>query len=741
VNKRPRRSISPRLAISIGALAALLWQSPSSATEHEWAQCGGILQLPPRPVFATSSTDPETVDAAGDVVNMQNGGIMTLSGNVQLQRGTQQLTAEHLEYNKAEEVIDVHGDVRFWDEGAYGSGERAHINLSTDITDLYNSDYIFLHTHSRGEADKAVITGEDFVTINNGDYTTCNPGSNTWKLHAKKLELDFAEDVGTGRGVWLEVAGVPVFYTPYASFPLSNKRKSGFLVPNVRISNSSGYDLTVPYYFNIAPNHDATLRGRFMTERGAQVQGEYRYLTKIGSGTVAGEYLPNDKKFGAYRGAFRYQHAGRFARQWSNKIDYNWASDPDYFTDLGTNLAIASQSFLEQTGEVTYSGSGWTGLARLQNFLTLDETIAPQSRPYKRLPQLRISASERRRNHQFNPGGHGEFVSFDRNNSLTGNRVDLKPTVSFQQRDAAWFVVPKANLRFTHYDLENQAPTQSSNLIRTIPTASVDAGLFFERDWSMAKRGFLQTLEPRLFYLYVPYQDQDELPIFDTGTFDFGFSQLFSENRFTGSDRVGDANQLSLALTSRFIDRGTGEEYLRLNVGQIRYFRDREVTLPGRPVETSSASPMVVDLTATVARKWQFHTGLQWDFHENRMNKNNTGLRYQPDSSRVFNLSYSFATNNFEQADTSIAWPIARNWRFVGRFAYSLKQKTIVGAFGGVEYESCCWAFRTVIRRYLSGTVTANAFFFQLEFKGLAGLGTNAADFLERSIPGYENEF
>jgi LPS-assembly protein len=231
------------------------------------------------------------------------------------------------------------------------------------------------------------------------------------------------------------------------------------------------------------------------------------------------------------------------------------------------------------------------------------------------------------------------------------------------------------------------------------------------------------------------------LPIFDTGNFDFNFSQLFRENRFTGADRVGDANQLSIALTSRWLASSTGEEYLRFDIGQIRYFRDREVTLPGEPVETSSASPLVAGLTATIARQWQVAAGIQWDFSEEQMEKSNVGVRYQPDPRRVVNLSYSFSQDNFEQADTSMAWPIVRDWRFVGRWAYSLQQNKTVEAFGGIEYESCCWAFRTVIRRYLSGTQMTNAFFLQLEFKGLTGVGRSTVDFLERSIPGYENDF
>jgi LPS-assembly protein len=741
VNKRSRRFHSPRPAATICGLIALLWQHSPAAVEPDWAQCGGVLQLPPRPVFVKSSDDPEAIEVSGDEADMREGGVSVLIGNVELQRGTRQLKSDRLTYNEPEELIDVEGNVEFWDEGAYASSERAHLNLRTEITELTDASYIFLDNHSRGEAAEAVITGEKIVTINDAEYTTCNPGSEAWKLNAEELELDFSEEVGTAQNVWFEVGGVPVFYTPYATFPLSNKRKSGLLVPKVRIANSTGFDLTVPYYFNIAPNQDATLAGRLMTKRGLQLQGEYRYLTRLGGGLVAGEYLPDDSEFDGDRGAFRYQHGGSFARNWNADVDYNWVSDTDYFTDLGTNLAIASKSFLEQTGDVTYDGKGWGAVARAQAFQTLDTTIAPADRPYKRLPQLRISADDRRVNQQFVPGGHGEFVNFDRDNGVIGQRADVLPTLSYQWRSPSWFVVPKASLRVTHYDLDKTAPGQSSSLTRTIPTASLDAGMFFDRDWSIGGRGFLQTLEPRLFYLYVPFKDQDDLPDFDAGQFDFGFPQLFRENRFTGADRVGDANQLSIALTSRLVESSTGEEYLRLDIGQIRYFRDREVTLPGEPVQTSNASPLVVDLTATLARHWQILTGLQWDIGEEEIARNRLGLRYQPDPLSVFNISYSYARDDYEQADSSLAWPVSRDWRLVGRWAYSLAQDRTVEAFGGVEYESCCWAFRTVIRRYLSGTQLTNAFFFQIEFKGLTGVGRSTVDFLERSIPGYENDF
>jgi LPS-assembly protein len=310
-------------------------------------------------------------------------------------------------------------------------------------------------------------------------------------------------------------------------------------------------------------------------------------------------------------------------------------------------------------------------------------------------------------------------------------------------RSAAWFAVPSANVRLTRYNLDRTAASAPDTPSRAIPTFSFDSGAVFERDWAGGERAFLQTLEPRLFYLYVPYENQDDLPVFDTGEFDFSFLQLFRENRFSGPDRVGDANQLSLAVTSRLLASGSGEELARFNLGQIRYFRDREVTLPGEPVQTSSGSPIVAELNALIARRWTFAGGIQVNPSGWVNEKSSAALRYQPGPRRVVNLAYRFDRRNFEQTDISLAWPLATNWRLVARWNYALDAETTLEGFGGVEYESCCWALRTVLRRYVSGVGAqqTDSIFLQLEFKGLTGVGRSTVDFLERSIPGYENEF
>ncbi|MDX1514791.1 MAG: LPS assembly protein LptD, partial [Gammaproteobacteria bacterium] len=395
----------------------------------------------------------------------------------------------------------------------------------------------------------------------------------------------------------------------------------------------------------------------------------------------------------------------------------------------------------ERRGDLTYSGNFWWARARVQDYQTLDETLAPSSRPYERLPQLFAATSLRERNREINVGGIAEFVSFDRDASVTGNRMDLRPYVSFPMRTAGTFIVPRAIVRYTQYDLDNTASGADDSPSRLIPTFNLDSGLFFERPFTLGGRSMIQTLEPRAYYLFTPFDNQDDQPVFDTAEYTFSFAQLFRDDRFAGADRVGDANQLSLALTSRFLETG-GNELFRASVGQIRYFRDRKVTLPADIRDTRNASDLVAEVAANLAQRWRVLGAIQWNTNDDVTNRSTIALRYQPNRRSVLNLAYRFVRGVAEQTDLSFSWPIAQNWRAVGRFNYALNLDTDLETFAGIEYESCCWGLRLVGRRYLSNTEGehTNAIFLQLELKGLTGVGS-ASQFLERNIPGYRNEF
>ena len=725
-------------------VTGLLLAAGNLQTVHAWGLCGPSLQLPERPPAEFNTDDPELTHVSADDADLVETGVSVLTGNVQILKDGRQLQADHVEYTLPERIIDASGNIGLWDEGMYLSGDEAHLEIDAKAATLDQADFILMAEHAHGYADRVVLSNRDLVTVYSGRYTTCNPDEATWMLEADSIELDRVSELGTGKNVLVMFKGVPIFYSPYLSFPLTDRRKTGFLTPSYRVSGETGFEATLPFYWNIAPNQDATVAARGMTDRGVQLQGEYRYLAPFGQGEAGVEYIPHDTRFDGDRAAFSFDHEGLFAPHWRAELDIAWASDKTYFEDLGTTLEIASRRFLERSGQVQYQRNRFSFLARLQDYQTLDSTIAASRKPYKRLPQLVANYSPPERNRQFNTRIEAETVYFDRDDpSVTGLRYDVKPSVSYPMRNTWSYVIPRATVQYTGYDLSGQTAGLSESPDRFLGYFSTDAGLFFERDFGYGGRNFTQTLEPRLFYLFVPHQGQDDLPDFDTAQRTFSFAQLFRENRFSGTDRVGDANQLTLALTSRLL-ADNGEEWLRGSIGQIVYFEDREVQLvPGTAVEDDGTSDLVGELSAKVFDDWRMTAGFQWDTDEGRTDRNTVRLRYQPGYDRVANLEYRFVREAVEQTDFSVRWPVNHNWGVVGRWNYSLPESKTLEAFGGVEYDSCCWATRFVVRRFLNSIDgdSDTGVFFQFELTGLAGIGDEAEAFLRKSIPGYRNTF
>jgi LPS-assembly protein len=724
------------------ALAAVLFSGVVTAGSFDL--CGPALLLPARPAAEMQTGGPDFTHVSADDADIVELGTSVLTGNVQVLHGERQLQADRVELTQPENTVDAFGDIRIWDENLFVTGETAHIEIDAETAVLEQSQFIMLDEHAHGVAERVVLNSRDLITVEDGLYTTCNPDAVAWQLEADSIVLNRVNDSGLARNVLVKFKGVPVFYSPILTFPLSDKRKTGFLTPSYRVSSETGVEFLLPYYWNIAPSQDATLTARAMTQRGVQLQGEYRYLTNRGHGKVGVEYLPHDSELGEDRSAVSFQHDGTFAPGWSTDIDFNWVSDEAYFEDLGTNLETSSQSFLQQQIDLRYSRNRWSLLARVQDYQTIDHTITAANKPYKRLPQLLFNYSSLERNRELTTSFRGEVVHFDRTDpSVTGIRYDLKPSVSFPMRTASTFLVPKAELQYTAYQLDGQESGLSDNPDRLLPILSADAGMFFERDVQFGGERFVQTLEPRLYYLYVPFDDQSDIPLFDTSLNTFNFGQLFRENRFSGADRTGDANQLSLVLSSRLLT-GSGAESLRASVGQIVYFRDRKVNLtPTSTEQTDGASDFVAELSAKVWDGWRVTAGMQWNVADSRTDRNTIRVRYQPNEQRVINLEYRFVREVDEQTDASFRWPINYNWSAVGRWNYSLPTQRTLEAFGGVEYDSCCWAARAVAGRFVHNTAgdSENAVFLQFELKGLAGVGDSVATFLQKSIPGYRNNF
>ena len=726
------------------------------AADDDWSQCGPGFRIPERPGSEATGPggDPEIFYVSADEGDFVEGGVSVLTGNVDVRRGTRQLRTDELVHTQPDGTIDARGNVRLWDEGVFVSGDRAR--TERDVTTIEPATSFMLEDrHGHGDAAGITILGNERLTASDATYTTCNPGEVDWRITADDVEFDRVESTGTARNIWLEFKGQRVFYLPRISFPLGNRRKSGFLTPTLGSSGSGGVEVTAPYYFNLAPNYDATLTTRAMSERGVQAQGEFRFLSRAyGFGHVAAQYLPFDAKFDDARTAFDLAHGHRWSDRWSTDTRFEWVSDPAYFEDLGSSLTLSSRTHLPRRFDARYRGDGWGALVRFQDFMTLDRTSV---RPYARLPQILVGTSFPEKNYAPNVSATAEFTYFDQQSRTAGTRVDLRPTVTWPMQTAGTFVIPKAGLHITGYDL-NRIGTESSrddHPSRLLPSFSLDSGLFLERPVTLSARSLTHTIEPRLYYLLLPYDRQDDLPSFDTSWPSFSFAQLFRENRFSGGDRIGDANQVTVSLTSRLLDE-RGGELARASVGQIRYFRDRKVTLDeDDEPETARTSDLVAEVETRPAREWRLRAGIQYDTDTGRTEKNALGVRYQPDRRSVVNVGYRLVrdtdpSRTIEQADLSFVWPLGSNWRTVGRWTLALNEdrNRTQEAFGGLEYESCCWGFRAVARRFRrSGARSdgeddySNGVYLQLVLKGLTGAGSGAEALLTRSIPGYGNEF
>ena len=747
--------IAPVLLLGMGVNGLSLAEESAAA---DWPLCPTALDIPARPTF-TDKLESDDILILADDAELVDEGISNLRGDVEITQNQQQIRSDRVRYNQSTNQAQLNGSVKYWDNAVFLDSDRAELELNDNTGVFEQSKYRIVDNRGRGQADKLEIDAGKTTKLYDVDYSTCEAQSNFWKLSASRIKLDHEEEIGTARNVVLKVKDVPVFYTPYLSFPLADRRKSGLLAPSFGSSNQNGTEIATPYYWNIAPNMDATITPRFFSDSGLMMMGEYRYLFSRGSGEVNLEYLPSDANFNDRdRNLFGLRHQQTFLDTGNLNLDYNRVSDREYFEDFGNNLNVASTRFLLQQALATYSGSWWNGSFLLQNFQTVDRSLPASSRPFRRLPQLSFNAFSPYRNRALNYRLESQMVYFDRNDDgglLTDNsayRVDLYPTVSYPMRNLAGYVEPKVGMRFTQYSIDNPS-NQDSNPNRLTPVVSVDSGLFFEREVNLFSNRFTQTLEPQLYYLYIPEDEQEDLPIFDTGLYDFSYYSLFRENRFSSVDRIGDTNQFTLALTSRFIDRDTGQERGFLRVGQIYYIDDRDALLPGTIDRNESSSPIVSEMSLNLTLDWKIRTEYQWDPDINRTQKLVTQLQYNPEPGKVVNFAYrvrndqqnrlSAPLSEFEQSDVSFRWPFNRQWSAVGRWNYAVPERRSIETFLGLEYEDCCWGIRLVGRRYLTDITGdyQNGIFLQLELKGLSGVGRRTSDFLRQNIRGYEQDF
>ena len=672
---------------------------------------------------------------------------ISAGGNAELRQDETTIFGDSIKLNQEFGRIDADGGVRLQQGADRFSGTRLRFDSGTDTGVLQDPTFSIRSGDkpARGRGERIDFMGKGRYGIRNGFFTTCEPGNDDWSIEAGSLELDYNEQSATVRNGRLRFLDTTIAVLPWMSFPLEKGRKTGLLAPGYTQSTRSGLEVSTPFYWNISPEQDATITPRYLSKRGTQLQTEYRYLDPKYSGTASFEYLPNDQRAGGInRYGMSLYHQHTFSPNLFGRLDLNRVSDSRYFVDLFSKVRQTSQASIQREGFLQYNGTSYWLQGRIQRFQTLQDPLAPIVSPYHRVPQISFGTWKNEVAGIADLALPAEFARFTHSTLVEGTRIMARPTISAPFLTAGFFFTPKAGLHYAGYTLERTAPGQPERQTVAVPWMSLDSGLVFERPTRVAGNDYTQTIEPRLFYVKAPYRNQDNVPLFDTALADFNYTQLFSENRFAGGDRFGDANQLTAAATTRLL-LPNGQEFLRATIGQRFYFNDERVGLtpatPASPLRTFGNSDVLASVGARVAQHWNFDTTVQYNTRLARTERAGMNLRYSPEFAKFINFGYRFTRDvlhPIDQVDISGQWPVRPGWFAIGRYNYSFQDGRLLEGVGGLEYNAGCWVVRFVVQRLQVATQLAStSYYVQLELNDLAQIGSDPFDLLKRAIPGY----
>ena len=713
----------------------------ATPTADTWRLCRGAPVLDwIEPLAADANREQASVDIDADTIDVSGKDVYVLEGDARLSRADQRLRADRLDFTHSASTYRATGDVRYQDAGVALAASSVEGNIEADRTRLADVRYQLIALRGNGEASSAELAGStgDFTEVS---YSTCDPAQPSWVLRAEAMHLDREEGVGTMRNATLRIGDVPVLWLPYASFPIDDRRRSGFLYPTLGSANDSGIDLRVPYYLNLAPNHDATVSARLLGRRGVAVGAEYRYLYANHGGQIEGDWLPSDDLTGRDRGLARLRHSGRFSDRWTINADLNHVSDDRYFEDFGDSLSISSTSVLSSYLTLAGRGKFWNASVAAERWDIIDPLIADSAEPYRRLPRARFSW-DRPFLDWLELSFDAEAVAFSHEDLPDATRYDLRPAIALPFERAWGYVRPEMAWRQTGYSLDRdftQAGLANRSPTRGLPISSLDAALNFERQSTLFGGDYTQTLEPRLYYLNVPFEAQDDLPILDTQELTFNIGQLFRSNRFSGADRQTNANQATLAITTRLFENASGRERLSATIGQIRYFEAQRVQTPGQPALDNNGSAYVGELELALSDQFGIGITQQWDPNIDATQVSGVRGTWRGSSGALVNLAYRYRRDVLEQTDASFVIPLSASWRAIGRWNYSLRDESTLEGFAGLEWESCCIATRVLGRHYLRNREGEknNAIYLEIELKGLGSFGRKSGEFLQQAILGY----
>jgi LPS-assembly protein len=787
--------------------------------------CGGYFSDPMESYLNAPLTpiknSPTRIEASQSSFSLHS--TSTLSGHVTVTQIGRQLKADQAYfYRDASGKINsmkLMGHLKLQEPGILLLGDRASMQFSEQSGYFENITYRVAlaefvtpeekqHLNAWGQAHSAQQKNANFISLNQASYTTCSPTDPTWQLKADKIELDKIAGRGKAYQTWLYFRTAPVFYSPYLNFPIDNRRQSGFLFPTFKVSSQSGFVVSMPYYFNLAPNYDFTLTPVLYTKRTGQLKNNFRYLTPHGDGAIDLFYFPYDAQFREFVNSIPTLYPNSLVgppdhydrtyvgwqddRKWSenlhSSVDFNWVSDDYYLTDFPEIPTVATNQ-LRQTAALDYTNDRWHWTAALNHYQTLhpvNQTFT--TNPYNSLPEISLA--------QYTTYFYGLALSWQSQLNYFQRaanpgeteyiphtlRFHLQPRLSTSWVKPEGYLIPTAELAMSYYRIGNPYDTFEREVQRVIPIISVDSGAYFDRDLSLFQHHYHQTLEPRIFYLFVPYRNQDDIPVFDTALIPFSYESLFNTNRFSHFDRIGDANQISVSLSTRILDALTNYEKVRISVGQIYYFRDRKIqlcsnppnastlcqdpeTVVGATSSTSFYSPFVGQLSYQLQPHWNLIGGVSWDPDTRSLINGTLTLHYQNDLNRIFNINYNQVRfgdvlnvlptvssdshkNDLNRAGFSFAWPLTQQWSHVGGLEYNFSHDYTQNVFYGVQYDACCWAVRILAGRLFyqldqnNRPSFNNLVYVQLKLKGLSTLGFNdISSFLMDNIMGYRDNF
>lgn len=739
---------------------------PLEQVDLQCRQCGGAFVDPLADVDKGIRQEDSELRVGADRSDVVDG-ILSFEGNVLLKQGNRRIAADSLTINREAQTTRASGHVVIREPGVMIGSAAADYDANSKIAEVAAARFVLHEQHLSGSAAHLKRLPNGIIEVTDGAITYCAPTDPHWQLKTSELTLNPSEGVGTARNARVEVAGVPVFYTPWIQFPLDDRRKTGLLFPDIGSDTRGGLDITAPIYLNLAPNYDATYSPRYIGERGINHQLETRWLSPdIGYWSANGTWLGSDDKYSAETGQdtdrwlANVDHSGNFANNWRTRIDYTKVSDVDYVKDLNNaSLSAQRQTALMQLGEVDYLGEDWLINFQAQQFQSLADDIRND---YKKLPQITAQWRGASKWGGFEPIATAQYSQFDTDaNRVTGQRLYIEGGVTYPMLWQFAFLRPTVKYRALAYELNDQLALLDSSPTAGSAVASVDAGLLFERQTTLGNSAMTQTLEPRAFYLYSEYDEQRSHPVFDSAELTFGYNQLYRDTRFSGNDRLDDANQLSLGITTRFFDNDSGRERLNASIGQIYYFRDRLVRLNATdPRLTEDGSALALEFNWLPNSAWTLRSSILYDPFANKFDAASAQVGFKPGDGRVINVGYTLREPLpsllqrpvTEQANISGYYPLDDNWSLFGAIEYSLEAAESVEDMVGIEYDDCCWQVRMLYMRYIdtaSGIVDftdpnlerERALQFQVVLKGMGGFGGRVDNLMRDMIRGFSNRY